>query len=194
MSPLCLTPQARPIALARRSSHNHLPGFVVGTKCVHQLPQAMFESCSDRQRLQRAPLRQQSCQTRAVADFTSAPLAANAWRSSNGGLRLGQRRQRRIFCGDARAPSSISGSRHSCDGSPGDSAGGDDDLSAAILELEPLVERVASALEQRCGVRGGDLVRVFWDRFHAVREMDNRNCGSRPISRPSSCTLFPKCM
>lgn len=33
---------------------------------------------------------------------------------------------------------------------------------AGVLEMgQPLVERVASALEQRCSVRGGDLVRVF---------------------------------
>lgn len=33
-------------------------------------------------------------------------------------------------------------------------------MPAAVAELEPLVERVASTLEQRCGVRGGDLVRT----------------------------------
>lgn len=37
--------------------------------------------------------------------------------------------------------------------------------AAAVVELEPLVERVASALKQRCSVRGGDLVRIFF-RFH----------------------------
>lgn len=63
-----------------------------------------------------------------------------------------------MFCDDTRAPSSgISGSR---DGSSGDFAGASDNASASGLELEPLVERVASALEQRCGVRGGDLVRL----------------------------------
>lgn len=35
-----------------------------------------------------------------------------------------------------------------------------DDSSVAVSELEPLVERVASALEQHCRVRGGDLVRI----------------------------------
>ncbi|CAB1097602.1 unnamed protein product [Ectocarpus sp. CCAP 1310/34] len=39
-----------------------------------------------------------------------------------------------------------------------------EDLGTSIAggsEMEPLVERVASALEQRCSVCGGDLVRVF---------------------------------
>lgn len=36
----------------------------------------------------------------------------------------------------------------------------DDDPSVTASELEPLVERVASALEQHCCVRGGDLVCV----------------------------------
>lgn len=72
-----------------------------------------------------------------------------------------------MFCGDARAPRgiSISDSRQSCDaGSDDNFVGASDDSSAAVLELEPepLVERVASALEQRCGVRGGDLVRMSW--------------------------------
>lgn len=65
-----------------------------------------------------------------------------------------------MFCDHVRAPSSIDGSRRSCGGSAEDSSGGCDDLSAAVFELEPLVERVASALEQRCGVLGGDLVRT----------------------------------
>ncbi|CAM9157533.1 unnamed protein product, partial [Hapterophycus canaliculatus] len=39
--------------------------------------------------------------------------------------------------------------------------GDDDDSPAAGLELEPLVERVASALKERCSVRSGDLVLVL---------------------------------
>lgn len=71
-----------------------------------------------------------------------------------------------MFGDDARAHAhacapSISGSRRKGDGSSDDSCGGSDDSSAAVLELEPLVERVASALEQRCSVRGGDLVRIL---------------------------------
>eukprot|EP00903_Cladosiphon_okamuranus_P015538 g14344.t1 len=151
--------KARPIALARRSSH----GFVVSTKCFHQLSQGTSASCSDMQWLRRAPLTQKSRHTLAAMDFTAAaPTAANTWRSSNGGLRSAQYRgQRRMLCSDPRAPSSISGSRFSCGGSSDDSTGGNEDSSTAVLELEPLVERVASALEQRCGVRGGDLVLVL---------------------------------
>lgn len=154
--------KARPVALARRSSHQ-LPAFVTSTKCFHRVPQARATSLVDRQRLRRAPTTHQSCHTHAAAGFTApAPIAANAWRSSKGGLHTAEhRRQRCMFCNDARAPSSITGSRHSCDGSSGHSSGGNDDLSAGVLELEPLVERVTSALEQRCNVRGGDLVRMF---------------------------------
>ena len=86
----------------------------------------------------------------------AVPNAADCWRTPYGGLHVEQhRRQGRMFCGEARAPSSVSGG-----GSSDYFAGGSNDLTAAVLELEPLVERVASALEQRCGVRGGDLVRI----------------------------------
>lgn len=47
------------------------------------------------------------------------------------------------------------------DGGSDDNPDADPESSAAAFELEPLVERVASALEQRCSVRGGDLVRSF---------------------------------
>lgn len=151
--------KARPIALAKRI--RLLPAFVASTKCFHQLPQARAVSFVDQQRLRRAPPTRQGCHTRGAADFASAaPIAANAWRSSSGRHPVEHRRQRRMFYGDARAPSSIGG-RQSYDSSFDDSSGGGDGSSAAVLELEPMVERVASALKQRCSVRGGDLVRML---------------------------------
>lgn len=47
------------------------------------------------------------------------------------------------------------------DGSSNDNDDDGLESPAAALELEPLVERVARALDQRCSVRGGDLVRIF---------------------------------
>lgn len=121
-----------------------------------------------------------------------------------------------MFCGDARAPRgiSISGSRQSCDaGSDDNFAGASGDSSAAVLELEPepLVERVASALEQRCGVRGGDLVRMSWDGLTAGLEIEwehvvylvamhvlaGRSCRSRArvlCAQPSFCALSARNM
>lgn len=46
-----------------------------------------------------------------------------------------------------------------------DNTGDDHESSAASLELEPLVEQVASVLQQRCSVRGGDLVREFVQQY-----------------------------
>ena len=94
-----------------------------------------------------------------------------------------------MFCDDARAPSSgIGGSR---DVSSDDFAGASDDASAAGLELDPLVERVASALEQRCGVRGGDLVRLGAGNCTAAVVA---HVLTFSISPPSCGSLFPRNM
>lgn len=166
----CLvTTKACPIALARCSSHQ-LSAFAVSTKHSHQRPEARAVSFIDRKRLPRAPLTYQSCHTRAAAGFTpAAPIPADAWRPSKGGLHAVQyRRQRCMYSDDARSPLSISGSTRSYDGGDDSSSGGAGDLSGAVLESEPLVKRVASALEQRCNVRGGDLVRILGTVFGFV--------------------------
>lgn len=153
------------MARARCSSHQ-LPAFVVGTKYSHQLPRAKAVSCSARQLLRRSPLTYQSCHTRAAADLTPAEHTASKHRRSSKGVlhAVEHRRQRCRFCCGARSSSSVGVSRCSCDGSA-DGVPGGDDLSAAFSESEPLVQQVAAALEQRCSVRGGDLVSIVRSMF-----------------------------
>jgi len=179
--------KAYPVALVGRSSH-HRPAFVANA--LHRLSLSRAASISSRQRLRRVPPMYQGVNNRPAAPTAASAWGSSKGGLHCTGHRPRRcsfgddARSSSSICscsGDSSwdeeaSTAGVAAGKDSAsravrlrkkgldrrrDGGSGNNTDDGHESSAAALELEPLVERVASALQQRCSVRGGDLVRSY---------------------------------